>query len=312
MSELIHYKHPVTGQTFGVDEEALLALDVLERAGRWVDYVDLERWATGDSLGWGDDYSRLVEAGIIEERWLDSDEGRFRQLRLSGLVQEPFTRGRSRRRMMFAVGHPGDLGEADFKVLGDRVESIWWGLELFGYEDIHDWVEGDPSVLVACQDTRALDAATFEDWRDLQARLVLVRPGGALATLTELEAQELMRDLPLQPLSQLVYERGLTYDPADRLEREAEAPPAKAAIPAPAESTLPAAYSIEPYTDGSVALGGFVLYRIAGESKVIIARARSRSDAVRVDYKDYVPLSALVCLGQAARTGRVPPSAPSP
>jgi hypothetical protein len=62
-------------------------LDVLERAGRWVGHADLERWATGDDMGWGEDFSRLAEAGIIEERWVESAEGRFHQYRLWGLTR---------------------------------------------------------------------------------------------------------------------------------------------------------------------------------------------------------------------------------
>ncbi len=325
MSELIHnYKHPVTGYRFCIDEDWLPVLDVLERAGRWVNFGDLKKWAAGEMglWGWAENFPLMVEAGLIEERWLESDEGRFHQYRLSGLVQEPFPRGRTRRRLMFAVGYSM---EADFSVLSDKVGSIWWGLEHLGSDEIPDWVEGDPPVLVAGQDTRALDAAKFDDWRDLQARIVLVRPGGALATLTDLEAQELMRDLPLQPVSELILERGLIYDPAERAKfrtvayisgspatvSDALAHAARTQSPSLVESLLaspaekpaelPAGYSIFSWPDA----GRLGLWR-GDETSGYRGVAHSNGSTVTVFVDALaevdVPLSALRALAHAART----------
>lgn len=208
-----YYKHPVTGHTFKVAEEWLPVLDALERAGRWVDQVDLERWSGG---GRSTFYNLVEVAGLVEQRQLQSDEGSFMQYRLWGLVHEEFPRGRRSRRMQFAVGHPLEIELADFSKVGFPPKSVVRSLEHLSRDEVVEYVNSDAPVLIACQDPRALDAMAPDDWDDLQARLVLAREEGILVPLTDTEAQDIMEEYEarLQSLSELIHQRVALSDDA--------------------------------------------------------------------------------------------------
>jgi len=201
-----------------VDDAEARVLDCFARSSsEWLRVEDLWYWA-GCDQGVLDD---LVELGKLEPLNPPvEDEAAVgapwwsQQYRMVAPEPQP-----PRRRMKFAVGHPNDIGMADFSACGishSELESIWWSLELFSYGEIPGWVQGDPPVLVAAQDPRALDAMAPHDWKDLQARIVLVRPGGALAALKDTEAQDIMEEYEArqQSLSELIHQRVALSDDA--------------------------------------------------------------------------------------------------
>lgn len=170
-------------------------LDCFERsASEWLRGKNLKSWAGCDQAVLDD----LVDLGKLETGY-EVELGR--QYRLA--APEPPA---PRRRMKFAVGHPNDIAKANLDVLGWPLMCTF---EHCSYEEVVEWVEKDAAVLVMTQDPRPLDAMAPDDWRDLKARLVLVRRDGVIGALTGQEARDVMEDYRNghQNLSEIIRQR---------------------------------------------------------------------------------------------------------